>query len=313
MKRTQNKIAESRRTLPIAVLYSVAIWLLAGLIREQWWIQFACYVLSVYLMVQLNNQNMLIRIYSRMVSVSYILLFSAAVFLFPSTEGAIVQACFIASLTTLYSCYQDKESMGWTYYTFLLLGIGSFADIHLLFFVPVFWLIMATTVYSLCWRTFFASLLGVLTPYWFWIPWIFWQGGTGITTAIDHFSPLTALHPSLTSLTLSTQQIVTASVLLLLGGIGFIHFLRHSFQDKIRTRQLYYSFVIISIFASILFILLPQQHEMLTRILIIAVSPLIGHFLTLTNTKVTNIAFFVILGGILLLTAANLWISSSLS
>ena len=313
MKRIQNKVAESRKTLPVAVLYSIVIWVLAGLIQNHWWIQFTCYIFSVYLMVQLNNLNMLIRIYSRMVSVSYALLFSATVFLFPSIEGAITQTCFIASLITLYNCYQDKESTGWTYYTFLLLGIGSFADIHLLFFVPVFWLNMAVTVYSLCWRTFLASLLGLLTPYWFWTPWILWQEGAGITAVTDFFSPLITYQYPQTSPTLPSQQILLIGVLILLGSIGFIHFLRRSFQDKIRTRQLYYSFAIISIYAIVLIIFMPQQYNMLIRILIIAVSPLIGHFLALTNTKLTNIAFFIIMGGILLLTIANLWISSSLS
>ena len=142
MKRIQNKVAESRRTLPLAILYSIAIWLLAGLIQEQWWIQFGCFLLSAFLMVHLNNLNVLIRIYSRIVSVSFIILSSTAVFLFPSISGSIIQTCFIASLMTLYNCYQDRESPGWTFYTFLCLGIASLVDIHILFFVPVFWLMM---------------------------------------------------------------------------------------------------------------------------------------------------------------------------
>ena len=35
-KRIQNITAESRRTLPVAMLYGTAIWVLAGLFREQW-------------------------------------------------------------------------------------------------------------------------------------------------------------------------------------------------------------------------------------------------------------------------------------
>jgi hypothetical protein len=45
--------------------------------------------------------------------------------------------------------------------------------------------------------------------------------------------------------------------------------------------------------------------------MIIAVSPLIGHFLALTKTKITNIAFIVITIAVLVLTAFNLWTSSS--
>jgi hypothetical protein len=48
----------------------------------------------------------------------------------------------------------------------------------------------------------------------------------------------------------------------------------------------------------------------LFRPAIILTSPLIGHFIALTNTKITNIAFYVILITALLLTGFNLWTSS---
>lgn len=308
MRRIQNKVAESRWALPAAILYSVAVWLLAGLLQEQWWIQFGCFLLSAYLMVHLNNINVLIRIYSRIVSISFIVLSTAAIFLFPSIKGALIQLCFVASLLLFYNCYQDKETPGWTFYAFLCLGIGSIVDIHLLFFVPVFWLMMAIIVYSICWRTFIASLVGLLTPYWFWTVWLLWQEKGSIHSLSDHFM---ALADYQVPVPLTFQQTLLLGLIILLGITGAIHFLRTSSRDKIRTRQLFYSFFIISAAAIIFLILQPQHYDMLIRIMIIAVSPLIGHFLALTKTKFTNIAFFVIIGAILALTAFNLWISSS--
>lgn len=310
MKRIQNKVAESRRALPVAILYSVAVWFLAGLVQEQWWIQFFCFALASFLMVELNRINVLIRIYSRMVSVAFIVLSSAAVFLFPSIVGAIVQLCFIASLATLYNCYQDKATPGWTFYTFLCLGIASIVDIHILFFVPVFWLMMAAIVYSLCWRTFIASLLGLLTPYWFWTAWTLWQENGDPTSILQHFSDLASFQVPY-DLTLTTPQLLLLALVTALGLIGSIHFLRTSYLDKIRTRQLYYSFFIIGLSAMVFLILQPQHYDMLTRIMIIAASPLIGHFIALTRTRFTNIAFLIITGAIFILTAVNLWISLS--
>ena len=57
---------------------------------------------------------------------------------------------------------------------------------------------------------------------------------------------------------------------------------------------------------------IPSQFDILLRILIIAVSPLIGHFFALTKTKVSNIFFLVTAGVILILTLFNLWSSSSI-
>jgi hypothetical protein len=57
---------------------------------------------------------------------------------------------------------------------------------------------------------------------------------------------------------------------------------------------------------------IPSQFYMLLRILIIAASPLIGHFFALTKTKVSNIFFLVTARIILILTIFNLWSSSSI-
>lgn len=308
MRRIQNKVAESRWALPMAILYSIAIWLLAGLVQEQWWIQFGCFLLSSTLMAHLNNINVLIRIYSRMVSVSFIFLSTAAVFLFPSVKGAVIQLCFIASLLFFYNCYQDKETPGWTFYTFLFLGLGSIADIHFLYFVPIFWLMMVIIVYSISWRTVVASLVGLLTPYWFWTAWILWQENGNITSITKHLLAVTDYQMPVP---LTSQQALLLGLIVLLGITGAIHFLRTSSRDKIRTRQMFYSFFIIGTAAGIFLVLQPQHYDMLIRIMTIAVSPLIGHFLALTKTKITNIAFIVISVAVLALTFFNLWTSSS--
>lgn len=310
MRRIQNKVAESRRTLSVAILYSVAVWLLAGLVSERWWIQLGLFLFSSYLMALMNNINVLIRIYSRMVSVSFIVLSTSAVFLFPSIEGCFIQLCFITALLSFYNCYQDKESPGWTFYTFLCLSIGSITEIHILYFVPIFWLMMIIIVYSFSWRTFIASIVGILTPYWFWVPWTFWRHNGDMTVLVNHISALVNFQVPETN-PLTTQQTLLLILVTILGVTGAIHFVRNSNFDKIRTRQLYYSFFIIGISAFTFLIIQPQHYDMLIRIKIIAVSPLIGHFLALTKTKITNIAFLVMMMAVLALTVYNLWISSS--
>ena len=108
MKYIQNQIAESRQTLPATMVYSAVVWLLAGMIQEGWWmIQFPLFLISAFLMMQLNNVNLLIRIYSRMISVSFVMLSCAAAFLFPSVTGGFVQFCFIVSILSLFNTYQE--------------------------------------------------------------------------------------------------------------------------------------------------------------------------------------------------------------
>ena len=74
MKRLQNTVSESRMALPCTAAYAICIWLLAGLLQGNWWIQFAIFAVCTYLMVELNNANALLRIYSRMVSCTFVVL-----------------------------------------------------------------------------------------------------------------------------------------------------------------------------------------------------------------------------------------------
>jgi len=57
-----------------------------------------------------------------------------------------------------------------------------------------------------------------------------------------------------------------------------------------------------------LFIALQPQHfDILIGLVFVCASPLIAHLLTLTSTRFTNIAFFVILATCLIITTINLW------
>lgn len=309
MKRIQNIVAESRRTLPITATYAVIVWLLAGLIGQGRWLQFACFVLSVYLMMQLNNENLLIRIYSRMVSVSYILFSCAALYLFDSLSSAFFQPALIASIFCLFKTYQDRSSAGWTYYTFLFLGLGSLLDVHVLYFLPVFWLMMILTVYSFSWHTFMASLLGIATPYWFTLAWYAWQGEGDISPWLQHFAEFASLQLPFSYSVLGLQHLLLIVFLVSLFLLGAIHFVVTSYKDKIRVRQMYYSLIVLMIFSCILVALMPQLYHLAFHVMIISVSPIIGHFMALTSSRLTNILFFVLAAVTLFLTSMNLWIS----
>ena len=310
IKRIQNKVAESRFTLPVTTAYGIGVWLLCGLIQQNWWIQFACYLISTYLMIELNNSNALIRIYSRSVSAAFIILSCMVCFLFPSTEGAIAQLCIVASLLTIFRTYQDKSSVGWSFYSFLLLSLGSLVIVHVLWFVPIYLIVMAFFVFSLSYRTFFAALFGLLLPYWAMAVWILWKYGDNFMPFFDHFAPLAAFQFPFDYLSLPLTTYLSFVFLVLLCLTGVIHYLRTSFHDKIRIRQIFYSFIFMNIAATVFAIIQPQHTDLLLRMMIITTSPLIAHFISLTYTRLTNIAFFVIVVSALILTVFNLWSSS---
>lgn len=302
-------MAGSRLTLPVTVLYGLAIWIISGVIQHDWWIQLGCHALACYLMILFNNFYALIRVYSRAITSAFIILSGVACFLFPSLEGGLVTIGFAASLLTLFATYQNREATGWIYYTFLILGLASLAKVHLLVFIPVYWILMIF-LSSLSLRTFIASLLGLLTPYWIGITAVVLLYQDDLSLFTGHFMPLTEITFFTAYDSFPLSHYLTYAFLVILTVTGIIHFLRTSYNDKIRTRQFYYSIMFFDIVVLTLLPLFPQYHDLLFRPAIILTSPLIGHFIALTHTKITNIAFYVILITALALTGFNLWTSS---
>lgn len=287
------------------MVYAAIVWLASGLIGGEWWIQFFCFVLAAFLMMELNTIHALIRIYSRMVSCVFIMLLCMLCFLFSSIPGAITQVCVIAAIMLLFNGYQDKTSTGWTYYGFLMMSIASLAFVHILFYLPILWYVMLFQLQSLSWRTWVASLFGIITPYWFWCCWLGWN--EDFMPLVDHFLPLGVFSQPFNFSSFNSHHQITLLYVALLAIIGITHYVRKHHDDKIRIRLFYGGFMWLCLSTTAFVLLQPQHYDVLIRILIINTAPLLGHFMALTHTRQTNIVFFVIITLTLLITGYNLW------
>lgn len=85
----------------------------------------------------------------------------------PSLSAAICALGFSAFLLILLPSYQDRRAPGTVYFAFIMLGVMSVYFIQVLCYLPFLWLAMRSKLMNLGYRSFFASLLGILTPYWF--------------------------------------------------------------------------------------------------------------------------------------------------
>lgn len=306
VKRLQNKIAGSRFSLPVTAVYSLAIWLAGGLIEKQLYIHFLLFGLSAYLMVELNNSNSLIRIYSRMVSCSFMTLTIMAAFLFDSTDVWVVQFCVIAAYLILFKCYQNKHSQGLVFYAFFFIGIASVFFIQILFFVPFLWIMMRANLMSFSMRSLLASLIGITAPYWFLSGYFIFNGNADLLLAhvksIAEFAPLFQYDLSNCHVTITFVYITIIAI------IGSFHFMRNSYKDKIRIRMIYEIFITMNTLTFIFILLQPQHINPLLSMMIINSSVLAAHFIALTNTKITNITFCCIAACTIGLTVYNLWI-----
>ena len=285
-------------------VYAIVVWLSCGLVADLLWMQFACFVISSYLMVELNNSNALIRIYSRMVSCSFIMMVCMSTFLMKSASAMLLSIFVVMSFITAFLTYQDKSSMGRTFYSFLSLGLATLIEVRLLYFAPVMWIAMFFHLRSMTIRIFISSLFGLVCPYWFVSLYLIYMND--FTLAESHFTQLVKFGDIADFFQVPPSALVSICFVTILSVTGIIHYLRNRINDKTRTRMLYNTFILFNIATIVFLILQPQLYMPLLTILIVTGSPLIAHFIALTHTWITNISFKAIVITALALTIINI-------
>ena len=309
MKRFQNKAAESRLALPVVTMFATGIWLLNGLITEQWYAQLAILFISTYLMAEMNNAYALLQTCSRMVSCSFLALSSMSVFLIPQTRVSVCMLSLIMFCTIIFHTYQDRESQGLAFNAFLCLGVASVAFVQILFFVPFVWLMMLFYLMAFNGRMLAASLLGLLMPYWLLaLPIMYFGKGQAL---LQHFTEIAHFQPLFHYENLTLNQIISFVFVAILALQSITHYILKGQLDRIRTRMFYHFFIGLDILTVVFLILQPQHFNMLFGMMITCTCPMLAHFITHTHSRLSNIMFYTMIVCLLLITAFNLWMPSS--
>jgi len=304
-KRFQNKVATGRYTLPITVVYAILMLIISGAVTTQHILSLSLLGISTLLMVILNNSNALIRVFSRLVSCSFLFLSVMIPALLDSVRGCVVQTLFILMLLILFKAYQDRQSMEKIFFAFVCIGVISTQFIQILFFVPFLWLLIFTSLQAGSLRVLVASILGLILPYWFWGCYSFYDESYGLI--LDHILTITDFHYNPEDFSQPTT-IISLGFILVTGIFGLLHYITSAYADNIKTRMLYNVIMTMFITSVVFLILQPQHSDYLLRIAIICISPLIAHFFTFTNTRLTNFAFIGTIIAILAITIINTWI-----
>lgn len=268
--------------------------------------QYACLGIATYVMVLMNNQHGLIRIYSRMVSGAFLTLFVMANFLLPSATAVVSAMLFAVFYTILFHAYQDKRATGKIFYAFVCLGIMSMLFPQVLYLLPLFWLIMAAKALAMSAKTFWASVVGIIAPYWLAIPvgMVFWPQLT-LRYARQALASITDFGTVFDFSSWNVHHAVTIAAIAVLGVLGTAHFLHSSFYDKIRTRMIYEALIIVEMVLIACIAVQPQLYEPLTTLLIVNTAPLIAHFIALSKGRIPNLSFIIILLATVAITLFN--------
>lgn len=304
----QKNIASSQFTLPIVSIISMPLWVFLPIshtaniqpLEHGLWhfvpstylpdetalfISIGVAALGVYLLAELNNSHVLLRISSRLLSSIFALLLGITLCLHTVHPGQITMVSTLLSFFVLFYSYQTTQPL-YPFITFMFLSMGSLVFPKLLYMIPIYWVCLIH-LRSLSLRSFIASILGALVPYWV-VLGILVNIEGGYVHFLDMCNQVIIFErPDYTSLHITDISIFAFTIVLLMSGI--INFYRTNFNDKTRVRIIYNAIIMHSVAVILFMSLQPQYFHTLFPILLIDASILGGHFLALTYNRFTHI------------------------
>lgn len=286
----RNRSAKSMLTLPLVAVIAGVVWALPDP-RSAWlWGGFAIVCALTYTLRELNNRFQLLRIRSRLVSATFLALFAALPDLHPAGTNLIPAIGLLPALFCLFGSYQQYRPEHYTFHAFFFLSIGSLVFPPLLVLSVFFYVTMALVLHTLTWRSLFAGLFGLVVPYWFYAGYLVWMNR--LEELEQQFTPfLQYSWPDFQHLPL--PHVASFCFLSLLALLSTLHFVRTSFNDKIRTRVFLYVLIILELAIAGGGVLLPHHYCIIMPLYLVVASPLIAHYFALARGGLLMNVWFI--------------------
>ena len=127
LTRSQTKIAQSRWTLPATAIYVALLCVFIGMQTCQLWGQVLLLGLSTLTLVELNNANSLIRIYSRMVSCSFLVMIIMSNFVMADIVSMVTVTAFVVFYLCFFKAYQNPTATNHVFFCVFRLGNSQYS------------------------------------------------------------------------------------------------------------------------------------------------------------------------------------------
>lgn len=298
----QARVASGRFTFPVVALVCLLLWLFTSGGWQEGVSMLAC-VLVAYLLTELNTTFTLIRTRTTLHVSCYISLLTLCLFLHPLHTDTFVPLLFLLAIFQLFGGYEAPQAPVHAFHCFFFIGLGSFLFPQLVCFVPLFYIGM-NTFRSLSFRSFFAGIIGLTTPYWFLFGYALYADR--METFCRPLQELIAFAPIRYGI-LDAEQLVFGGIIVLLSAVSSIHYLNTSYLDKVRTRLFLLFLVGVEVWNCLLGVLQPQHFNVLMQIQILICSILTAHLFALSRSRFTGIFFMVTFVILIVWSVYNVW------
>ena len=249
------------------------------------------FLLSAFVVQRLNDVDMLIRERTRLPFMLFILFVSASAGLLPFKEITLVLLCLVFAIYELFNSYQIPEAVGKLFNAGVLIGLAGLFIPQVLLFTPLLWIGMYQ-FRSFSYKSFMASLVGVLIIYWFVLAWCVWKHDFSMFSIIS--SSLTDFDIFSISSLFRNYRIGFAGVLLLLIMATF-HTKVNAFNNSVRVRRMFSFLLNMSVWSLVLLFLYGNEADSFMAILYIPASVLIAYFLESIRYRIRFTLFYLIL------------------
>ncbi len=301
----RDRVVRSGLVLPFTLLVSAVVWLLPGNDRGLFLPAAFGWVISLgttYLVMEWANTNSLLRIRSRLVTAIFLIMLSACPFLHIWNTAMLAAPCLVLTYIFLFRAYQKAHAQAEVFHAFLFIGIAGIFLPEVLLLTPVLCISLSLQLRALTLRTFAAGMAGLLTPYWLWFAFSVWHG-TSAEMANKLLADFSFSAPDYSALNL--PQILSAVFYVFYALAASFHFIRTSFNDKIRTRMFLYVLLVQEMVLAAFLLLFPSSFDAILRLFVICSAPLVAHYFALARGKAVNIFFIITLLALTALCAYN--------
>ncbi len=235
-------------------------------------------------LLQVNYAYTIIRSRTMLPAIFYLLIIGAYPLLYTEWKGSLAAAGTLICLVFLFESYQKPDSQKNALNIGLVLSLCSLVCPPLLCLLPLFWYGFYR-FQSLNFKTFFASILGVMTVSLFAFIWyVYIEKIESFVSVFSDYRYLFGLH----SFSLSIQDIVVYSFVSILFFMSGINIFLSGLSEKIRTGTYLKFLYLMSVCLAILLVFQSEIKASWILLVYIPVTFMISHFFTISTRKITS-------------------------
>lgn len=273
----------------IVIIFIILVFIMRFLSQPDWtapafWIAFLLQVTISLLLLQVNHTFTIIRSRTMLPALFYLLMTGGTPLFYTAWQGSVAAFGVVICLVCLFNSYQKPASQLNALNIGLVLTLCSFLWPPVLFLFPFIWYGFYD-FRSLNFRTFFATVIGIMTVFLLVFAWSIYDSGIrNFIEILPQWQEFLVIHP----FSLDFPDILVFVLLAILFVLSGFDIFVSGLSEKIRTGTYLKYLYLIAICITVIMSLQSEWKANWTLILYLPVTFIMSHYFTLSNKKISS-------------------------